>query len=99
MEKVENMLRSVFKLILSELDLRTVTILLKSAIWSVVHLKIVLSDELESNNIGLDADQILDQLNLVTFDYSKSISESLILYLRKTIYNLTSSLESRLLMI
>ena len=62
-------------------------------------LKTVLSDELESNNIGLDADQILDQLNLVTFENSKSISESLILYLRKTIYHLTSSLESRLLMI
>jgi len=59
----------------------------------------MLSDELESNNIGLDADQILDQLNLVTFDNSKSISESLILYLRKTIYHFTSSLESRLLMI
>jgi len=42
----------------------------------------MLSDELESNNIGLDADQILDQLNLVTFDNSKSISESLILYIR-----------------
>ena len=52
-------------------------------------LKTVLSDELESNNIGLDADQILDQLNLVTFENSKSISESLILYLRKTIYHLS----------
>ena len=53
------------------------------------HLKTVLSDELECNNIGLDADQILDQLNLVTFENSKSISESLILYLRKTIYHLS----------
>ena len=60
-----------------------------------LHLKTVLSDELESNNIGLDADQILDQLNLVTFENSKSISESLILYLRKTICHLTSSLKSR----
>jgi len=42
----------------------------------------MLSDELENKNIGLDADQILDQVNLVTFENSKSISESLILYLR-----------------
>merc|ERR1712131_250846 len=42
----------------------------------------MLSDELESNKVGLDADQILDQLNLITFENSKSISESLILYLR-----------------
>ena len=97
MEKVENMLRSVFEL--HELGLPpAVSHLLKSA-TCLMSLKTVLSDELESNNIGLDADQILDQLNLVTFENSKSISESLILYLRKTIYHLTSSLESRLLMI
>ena len=49
------------------------------------------------NHPSLDADRMLDHLNLVTFDYSKSISESLILYLRKTICHLSSSLESRLL--
>ena len=89
MEKVENMLRSVFELILrtrSPIGYQPST---QQRHLSNVNLKTVLSDELESNNIGLDADQILDQLNLVTFENSKSISESLILYLRKTIYHLS----------
>ena len=99
MEKVENMLRSVFKWILrTRFPIGCLPSTMERPLVSH-HLKTVLSDELESNNIGLDADQILDQLNLVTFENSKSISESLILYLRKTIYHLTSRLESRLLMI
>ena len=89
MEKVENMLRSVFELILrtrSPIGCQPST---QERHQFNINLKTVLSDELESNNIGLDADQILDQLNLVTFENSKSISESLILYLRKTIYHLS----------
>ena len=92
MEKVENMLRSAFKLVLRTRSPIGYEHSTPERHLTNLNLKTVLSDELESNNIGLDADQILDQLNLVTFENSKSISESLILYLRKSIYYLASGL-------
>ena len=94
MEKVENMLRLVFR---SKLSSHSIIGYSYRRLTDLVHhllnssLKTFPSDELESNNFGFDADEILDQMNLVTFENSKSISESLILYLRQSVYHFFAS--------
>ena len=90
MEKVENMLRLVFRSKLSShstivYPYRRLTDLVRHLLNS--SLKTFRSDELESNNFGFDADEILDQMNLVSFENTKSISESLFLYLRQSVYH------------
>ena len=88
MEKIENMLRLAFNnkiaIVISKQLLVATPFTWSGLAWSW---KPFQSDEFENNKIGLDADQILDQLNLVTFEHSNSISESLILYLRQCIYH------------